>query len=123
MRLNEIYEKCHDRMDLFCVYIQEAHPEDGWQIPMNVTDEVVYKQPKTYEERAHVAEACVLRLNFKMPMLLDAIGNDIDAAYAALPERLYVIDPAGVIAYRSGPGPWGFDVDGWERAIQQQLGS
>ena len=56
-----------------------------------------------------------------MPMLLDEMSNDVDTAYAALPERLYVIDPAGRITYRSEPGPWGFNMDDWEKAIREVL--
>jgi len=103
------------------VYIKEAHPEDGWQVPMNVTDEVEFHQPTNIEERAEVAESCVLRLDLKMPTLLDAMDDAIDRAYAALPERLYVVDQQGKVVFQCGPGPFGFDVDGWEQAIQTQL--
>ena len=85
---------------------------------MNVDDDVVYAQPTSEDERADVAEACVLRLNFEMPMLLDDMTNQVDTAYSALPERLYLLDAEGVIAYRSGPGPFGFDVDAWLAAIE-----
>ena len=89
---------------------------------MNVTDEVVFQQPTTMDERAEVAEACVLRLNLAMPTLLDSIDNEVDVAYSALPERLYVVDADGQIAWRCGMGPWGFDPDGWEKAILEVLG-
>jgi hypothetical protein len=88
---------------------------------MNTQQDVVYDQPSEESERADVARACVLHLNFRMPMVLDAMSNEVDTAYSALPERLYVIDPAGAISWRSGPGPWGFDVEGWERAIRKQV--
>ncbi len=88
---------------------------------MNLTDEVIYKQPKTEVEREEVAEACVVGLRFEMPMLLDEMSNEVDAAYAALPERLYVINRDGRIRYRSEPGPWGFNVDDWEKAIREIL--
>ncbi len=86
---------------------------------MNLTDEVVFQQPTNDDERADVAEACVLRLNFEMPMLLDDMANQVDTAYSALPERLYVLDPEGIILYRSEQGPWGFDVDAWQGAIEK----
>lgn len=105
-------------MDFFCVYIQEAHPVDGWQVPMNLTDDVVFHQPKTEDERAKVAEACILHLNFEMPMLLDDAANQVDEKYKALPERLYTIDAAGIITWRSEMGPWGFDMDAWVEAIE-----
>ena len=30
--------------------------------------------------RANVAEACVLALSFRMPMVLDKLGNEVDTA-------------------------------------------
>ena len=68
-------------------------------------------------ERASVAQACMLRLELAMPTLLDDMENSTDLAYAALPERLYVVDTDGAVAYKSGPGPFGFDVDAWEQVI------
>ena len=88
---------------------------------MNTQQKIVYDQPATESERAEVAEACVLHLGFRMPMVLDAMSNEVDTAYSALPERLYLIDEQGQVAWRSGPGPWGFDVDGWETAIRSHL--
>jgi hypothetical protein len=89
---------------------------------MNTAEDVVYEQPKTEDARAGVAEACALRLNLAMPMALDDMDNTVDTAYAALPERLYLIDAAGKIIHRSAPGPWGFDVDAWENAIKEKVG-
>lgn len=121
MRLNQIYEAWHEQVDFYCVYIQEAHPEDGWQLPSNVEEDIVFEQPTTIEERASVAEACVLQLRLAMPTLLDGIDNATDRAYAALPERLYLVDAGGTVVHQSGPGPWGFDVDAWEQAIREHL--
>ena len=122
MRLNEIFERHQDDVNFFCIYIKEAHPEDEWQVPHNLEDEVVFAQPKTIEERGVIAEACMLKLELKMPTLLDDMDDTTDAAYAAQPERLYVIDTDGNVSYQSGMGPWGFDVASWEKAIEVQLG-
>jgi len=89
---------------------------------MNIDDDVVFNQPKTEQDRAEVAEACAIGMELKMPMLPDRLSNEVDTAYAALPERLYVIDREGTICYRSEMGPWGFDVDAFEKALQQQIG-
>ena len=109
-----------DKVEFLCVYIQEAHPRDGWQVPNNTEQGVVYKQAGSEDERAEIAEACVLNLNLKLPMALDDMSNVVDTAYAALPDRLYLVDREGHIHYRSGPGPWGFDVDAWEEAIKKE---
>ena len=108
-------------MEIFCIYIQEAHPNDGWQVLMNLDQEIVYDQPEKESERAAIAGTCALSLDLKMPVLLDKMQNEVDIAYSALPERLYTIDRKGVITWRSGPGPWGFDVDGWQKAIGELL--
>ena len=86
----------------------------------NTQQGIVYDQPTSEDERAEVAQACVLGLRFRMPTVLDRLSNEVDLAYAALPERLYVVDARGRIAWRCGPGPWGFDVDGWAAAIEVQ---
>ncbi|MCH9675765.1 MAG: hypothetical protein K0U93_30285 [Gammaproteobacteria bacterium] len=117
--MNEIYARYRDRMDFYCVYIQEAHPEDGWQVAMNVDDDVIFDQPKTLEEREAMAQVCALRLNMSMPMLLDDLDNTLDTLFAALPERLYVLDAAGTVTFRTVVGSPGFDVDAWETAVRQ----
>jgi hypothetical protein len=103
----------------FVVYVQEAHPTDGWQIPPNEQEGVLYEQPKTGEEREAVAEACVVGMNLSIPTLIDEMTNEVDRAYAALPDRLYLIDAEGRVAYRSGPGPWGFKPEELEAAIRE----
>ena len=57
-----------------------------------------------------------------MPTLLDTIDDEVDSAYAALPERLYVVDADGQVTHRAASGPFGFDVDAWESAIQGVIG-
>ena len=74
------------------------------------------------EERAGIAQTCMLRLELSMPTLLDDMDNSTDLAYAALPERLYVIGPDGTVVYQSAPGPIGFDVSGWEQVISDLAG-
>ncbi len=119
MRVNEIYREFRDRMDFYLIYIQEIHPTGGWQVPANERDEVLVTQPTTADERAEVAGVCMINLKFEMPMLLDNMDNEVDGNYAAMPERLYVIDPEGKIAYRSEMGPWGFDAEAWRDVIEE----
>lgn len=121
MSLNETYAVWKDRVNLFCVYIQEAHPEDGWQVPHNLNDDVVFYQPKSIQERAEIAQTCMLKLDLAMPTLLDDMDNSTDTAYAALPERLYVIDRLGKVTFQCGPGPWGFDIEAWQTAIEMAV--
>ena len=43
-----------------------------------------------------------------MPCLVDDMNNTVDIAYAGWPERFFVIDKSGCIAYAGKQGPWGF---------------
>ena len=117
MRLNEIAAEFEGRVPVYCIYIREAHPEDGWQVEMNVDDDVIYNEPTTADERADLAQVCVLRLNLQMPMLLDDMTNAVDAAYVALPERLYALDADHKIAWRSDSGPAGFKPEEWREEL------
>ena len=121
MRLNEIYEEFRDRVQFYCIYIQEAHPTDGRQSVQNLVDNVLYEQPKSLDEREEIAQVCALRLNLRMPMLLDNMSNEVDRLYAALPDRLYLLDENGVVVFRTVVGSPGFDVETWYAAIKQHL--
>jgi hypothetical protein len=94
------------------VYIMEAHPSDAWQMPSNVREGVVFASPKSFEERDQVAGACVRKLGIEIPALVDGIDNATEVAYTGWPDRLYVIDAGGRVAYKSAPGPFGFDPRG-----------
>jgi type I thyroxine 5'-deiodinase len=93
------------------VYITEAHPSDVWQMQSNVKDNVVFASPKNEGERAYVAGACVRKLGIKFPAVLDEFGNSTDLAYTGWPDRLYLIDQNGRVAFKTKPGPFGFDPD------------
>ena len=49
--------------------------------------------------------------------------NSTDRKYYALPDRLYLIGRDGRVAYRGGPGPFGFVASELESAIEEYLGA
>ena len=101
------------------VYITEAHPSDIWQMQSNIKDKVVFASPKNEEERALVAGACVRKLGIKMPAVLDEFGNSTERAYTGWPDRIYLIDQNGRVAYKSKPGPFGFKSEEMEAALKK----
>jgi hypothetical protein len=90
-----------------------------WQTGSNLKDKVLFSTPKSEEERAYVAGACVRKLGIEIPAVLDEFGNSTESAYTAWPDRLYLIDGAGKVAYKSKPGPFGFKPDELEAAIRR----
>jgi hypothetical protein len=101
------------------VYITEAHPSDIWQMQSNIKDKVVFASPKTEEERALIAGACVRKLAIKFPAVLDEFGNSTEKAYTGWPDRLYLIDSHGRVAYKSKAGPFGLKPDQLATALSQ----
>lgn len=104
------------------MYIREAHPTDGWQVPPNERDGVKFKQPTTLDERRQVASECVAGLKISIPCVLDELDNKVGDAYAAWPERLFVVDAQGLVAYAGRPGPQGFDPEELGRWLERHLG-
>ena len=106
--MNSLYRDFKDRAAMYVVYIQEAHASDVWQLPSNEKQNVVFASPRSLEERVGLAETCVRRLSIKLPALIDDFSNRTERAYTAWPDRLYVIDRDGKVAYKSKAGPFGF---------------
>ena len=109
-------------MEFYLVYIQEAHASDGWQLAVNERENVVYEDPKAYEDRVNLAGTCAANLNIEFPALVDTIENTTEAAYTGWPDRLYLIDRDGRVAFKSEAGPFGFKVDLLSTALEQVVG-
>ena len=83
----------------------------------NVKDNVVFASPKNEDERAFVAGACVRKLGIKFPAVLDEFGNSTEQAYTGWPDRIYLVDQDGHIAFKTKPGPFGFKPDDLAAAL------
>jgi hypothetical protein len=88
----------------------------------NIREGVVFRDPRTDAERNQVAESCVRKLGIRFPALIDGIDNTVERQYTGWPDRLYLIDRDGRIAYKSAPGPFGFHPQDLEAALRR-LGS
>lgn len=118
-----MYREFRDRVAFYVVYIEEAHASDMWQLSSNVKDEVVHASPRSYEERTGLATSCVRNLGLEMPALIDDFSNSTERAYTAWPDRLYLVGADGRMAWKSGPGPFGFDTGALNTALSRLLAS
>ena len=82
---------------------------------------IAIQQPKTLFERAKVARQCCTALEMSMPLLVDTIDDRVGHAYSGMPDRLYVIDRWGKVAYKGGRGPFGFKPGEMEQALVMLL--
>ena len=74
-------------------------------------------QPTTQAARNLVASQCCQALNLTMPLLVDTIDDQVNRAYSGFPDRLYLIDREGKVAYKGGRGPFGYK----PRELEQTL--
>jgi len=61
-------------------------------------------------------------LKINIPTLIDGIDNRVGTDYSGMPDRLYLINKAGVVAYKGARGPFGFKPAELEAAIKTELG-
>jgi hypothetical protein len=88
----------------------------------NIRDRVVFASPKDEGERQFVAGTCVRKLGIEFPAVVDKFANTTEQAYAAWPDRMYLIDGQGKIAFKSRPGPFGFKPEQLRAALERLLG-
>ena len=106
-----MYEEYGNDVAFLAVYILEAHPSDVWQSESNIKEKIVFSSPADYDQRAAVAGTCVRKLGIKFPAVIDGFDNTTEKAYTGWPDRIYLIDSRGRVAYKSKPGPFGFKPD------------
>lgn len=116
-----LYRRYKDRASFVMVYVREAHPTDGWQMDSNNRVGVAIRQPQNYDEREQVARTCGKTLDLGLPMVVDAMDDRVGARYSGMPSRLYLIDPKGVVAFKSGRGPFGFKTAELEQSLILEL--
>lgn len=99
------------------MYVREAHPVDGWRMESNDRVGVAVAQPRSDFQRVEVATQCHDLLEMSMPVLVDGIDDRVGRAYSGMPDRLYVVDREGKVAFKSGRGPFWFSPGEMEQAL------
>jgi len=93
-----------DLADFVVVYIEEAHPTDGWALSNNI----LISQHQTLEDRLTAAAQLPLSsLPDNMTVVTDSMSNELNHAYAGSPDRFYIIH-SGMVAFQGEPGPFKF---------------
>ena len=82
----------------------------------------MFDQPTSLDDRQDVARQCTMSMAITMPCVVDTMDNQVDQAYAAWPERIYIVGTDGKIAYAGHRGPWGFEPDQVRRWLRRHVG-
>ncbi len=77
-------------------------------MPSNLKEGILIASARTFLQRDEAAQTCVIQLNIRIPALVDDLQDTTERAYTAWPDRIYVINRKGRVAYKSKPGPYGF---------------
>jgi len=95
-----IVREFSDVADFLTVYVEEAHPCDGWAFKNNVT---ILKH-QTLEQRCNAAQLMLDSVQFECPVMVDNMADTTNKSYAAMPIRLYIIK-GQTVEYAGGAGP------------------
>ena len=115
--IEKLFESYRDRVDFVMIYVREAHPTDGWHMFDNFYQGYDLDQPTSYDGRVEVARTCQATLELDLPMLVDRLDDPVGTLYSGMPARLYLLDPDGRVAFKSGRGPFGFKPGALEQAL------
>lgn len=116
--LENLFRRHQGNVEFMRVYVREAHPSDTrTPTTTNARAGILVKQPVSLAERCQIAERCAADLQIETPMVVDGIDNKVGEAYGGWPDRLYLIDVDGRVAYQGGPGPFAFN----PRELEQSL--
>jgi alkylhydroperoxidase family enzyme len=87
----------------------------------NTRSGVAFAQPTTAEQRTSIASQCSSALKMTIPLCVDTLDDTVGRAYSGMPDRLYLLDKNGRVAYKGGRGPFGFKSGELEQAIAMML--
>lgn len=103
-----------DIADFVLVYIEEAHPSDGW-----VSTDAPHQIPKhrCLDDRLRAAQLMLSEVP-ESSVVVDNMDNSSTAAYGAYFERLYIVRDERVV-YQGGRGPEGYRISELRSWLEQ----
>lgn len=106
--LEDMAARYKNQAEFLIVYIREANALGGKTSAINELEGISVKDPQDYLARTEVAKLGCSALNVSMICLVDRMNDAVSEAYAAWPDRIYVVDKAGKVVVMGKPGPSGF---------------
>ncbi|CAI5777122.1 type I iodothyronine deiodinase [Podarcis lilfordi] len=114
-KFKKLVEDFRFAADFLIIYIEEAHASDGWAFKNNIA----IKSHQTLQDRIQAAQV-LLKENPSCPVVVDTMENLSSSKYAALPERLYVLQKGNII-YKGGVGPWNYHPEEVREVLEKLL--
>ncbi len=111
------------------VYLEEAHPSDGWTVPAATHSIKQHTQMRERVDAARELEAelsaiyereSALAGKQPPPVLVDTMENRAAIVFGALPERLAIVRE-GMVVYLGGKGPFEYSLEHCRDALKEVL--
>lgn len=116
-------EEFSDVADFLLVYIDEAHPSDGWAAPPMSPCSFEVRKHRSLEERILAAKQ--LLSSFALPpqchLVADCMDNNANVAYGVSYERVCIVQQKK-IAYLGGKGPFFYNLKEVRHWLEQSYG-
>lgn len=112
-KMHSVQREFSDIADFVMIYVQEAHPDDGWMMKKNY--EIL--RHKSIEERIEASKTLRSLLSEDITLYIDTIDNAASMAYSGCPNRILIIE-GNVLTYQNGPGPTSYNFDDLRRSLQ-----
>lgn len=108
----------YTNVNFILLYIEEAHPEDGWYIG----DSNIYciKQHQNINERKNGMSIIKNQIHKNVNILLDNMNNDGKKYFGVQYERIYIVFD-NKITYQGENGPFGYDLSDVELKLKELL--
>ncbi|MEQ2184492.1 Type II iodothyronine deiodinase, partial [Xenoophorus captivus] len=118
-----LVEDFSDVADFLLVYIDEAHPSDGWVAPPMGPCSFSFRKHQNLEERMGAARK--LTEHFSLPpqcqLVADCMDNNANMAYGVANERVCIVHQRK-IAYLGGKGPFFYNLKDVRQWLEQSYG-
>lgn len=109
--------------DFLLVYIDEAHPSDGWAAPPTGPPCFNFRKHQSLEERLRAAQQ--LLRHFSLPpqchLVADCMDNNANVAYGVSNERVCIVQQRKVM-YLGGKGPFFYNLKEVRHWLEQSYG-
>ena len=113
---SQLVSNFSDVADFLTIYIEEAHPREGWVLEDNID----LAKHKSLNDRL-AAGKMLMQYNSVSQIVVDNMNGDANSIYGGRPERLVIIYE-NRIAYEGKRGPQGYSLNKVKDWLVQHTG-
>jgi hypothetical protein len=116
-RIEKLRQEFGEKVHWVMIYVAEAHPTDGWVVPINTSHGIELAQHTSYEKRVECARLAQETMRLNLHVVVDGFDNAVTKAYSGAPNRAYVLDSEGRIVSKQ---LW-MDPEATEKALRELI--